>query len=220
MIPRRRQPSHNVARALDGVRKRRATGADTSGDAVGDGLTIDASNRHAVALGDAMGLDARKRITPIIDEETLQISSGSPKRIMARVKPSEVRAVEADVATNTDNISELDDRTTNLLTNHEGRLQAIEADRVPQTFLADGDLDVTLGKVFLVLIDNTAADVTVDIDPVARGEINVKVIAYDGGFTCRLRAKSGNIDGVGTYDFTAALESVRILCDGTDWWVI
>lgn len=89
----------------------------------GPGQAVDESGQIIPDLGDVQYVDRDGKQQIRVDGTSLQIGTGSPKRLEARVKPADIQevAAEAEAAT-----SELDARTTALLLDHEIRLRALE----------------------------------------------------------------------------------------------
>jgi len=218
----RRKPLAGYVRVIggDSVRARRAAAQGAQGRVAGPGQVMTKSGQISPNLGDALFLDRAGRTQIRVDGTSMEIATGSPKRLQARAAPSDVEAVQENVDTNTEMIEEVDDRVTAILVDHDTRLAIIETERTPQPFVADGALDQTVGLEFFAKIDNTAGDVTVEIVAQANAVVNVIVTAYDGLNVCRLQPTTGNINLAADYPFTAALDGGRFLCDGTDWWRI
>lgn len=184
-------------------------------DTLGAGLAKDDEQKLTVKLAGALAFTPDGEIGILFDESTLEQSPGSPVMLRAKVAPAQVKQIETTQAESRDLLTSV---AVALGTETTDRRAADLAQ--PQTFLADGSVSFALSPKAFILIDNTAANVTVSVAPFAGYEINVKVIGYAGGNTCRLQPTSGNIETAGFIDYTAALDSARYLCDGTDWWRI
>lgn len=119
----RRRATGWIPRALDAVRARRASQQATIGETAGPGQIIDRSGRIVPNLGDVQYIDRNGKQQIRIDEASLHVVAGSPKRIAARTKPSDVQAVAVEAAAAT---AELDLRTQDFLLDHETRIVTLE----------------------------------------------------------------------------------------------
>lgn len=124
----RRRSTAGTPRALDPVRARRASQQTAQGRLAGPGQTVDTTGRIVPDLGDVSYVDRNGKQQIRIDEASLQIVTGSPKRIAARTKPADVEQVAVEA---TEARSELDARLTGILTNHEGRIGSLESAPAP-----------------------------------------------------------------------------------------
>jgi hypothetical protein len=80
-----------------------------------------------------------------------------------------------------------------------------------------------LGNDYLVLVDTTTASVTLDLPPAVsnKGAIVVvkKVDSSVNTVTVETNA-SETIDGATNKALTAQYETLTIVCDGVEWWVV
>lgn len=86
------------------------------------------------------------------------------------------------------------------------------------------DIDTGLtASDYLVLVDATAAAVTVDLPPAASKEgyqIVVKKIDASANVVTVDASASETIDGATTKDLSSQYESVTVASDGTEWWIV
>lgn len=144
----RRRSTAGTPRALDPVRARRASQQASQGRVAGPGQAVDESGQIIPDLGDVQYVDRDGKQQIRVDGTSLQIGTGSPKRLEARVKPADIQevAAEAEAAT-----SELDARTAAAIVTLiaedvaiDGRLTALEA--APPAHGHDGG-DITTGVI-------------------------------------------------------------------------
>jgi hypothetical protein len=94
-------------------------------------------------------------------------------------------------------------------------LQAV-VDQLVDVKTASSDTTATTGDV--VLVDTAGGDVTVDLQEAVNAQITVKKTTADGNDV--IVTANGTIDGAAQVILDTQNQSVTIVCDGTNWYVI
>jgi hypothetical protein len=81
----RRRVTSGTPRALDPTRARRGSQQAAAGRVAGQGQTVDASGRTQADIGDEFFFDERGRQRLRVDDETVEIAPGSPRRVRAKI---------------------------------------------------------------------------------------------------------------------------------------
>jgi hypothetical protein len=71
------------------------------------------------------------------------------------------------------------------------------------------------------LAEPGVGSINLTLPPVAGGlEIGVKLVNGGSGFTATLLPQSGTIDGAANYLLSSNYQFVRLLSDGTNWYIV
>lgn len=92
------------------------------------------------------------------------------------------------------------------------------------TQTGDYDLDTgSNGDINTILHNNTAGDNTITLPTVANSEgrvYHIKKISSDASYKTIIAVTDGQIEGAATFDLDVQYESVTVVCDGSNWWIV